>query len=126
MDGRPLGPQGSGDRTRPTGRLVRPPSWGDNCAITRRNLHDRTGPQLAEIPSFAKCLRPRGGTARFRANTFLSCVARGGPMRGSIAKRSGIVVSALAVAAFVSMGVADAVTTNNNVIHGCYAKSDGK
>ena len=47
-------------------------------------------------------------------------------MRGSIAKRSGIVISALAVAAFVSMGVADAVTTSNNVIHGCYAKSDGK
>ena len=46
-------------------------------------------------------------------------------MRGILAKRAGIVVALVAVGGLVTMGIADAVTTSNTLIYGCYAKTNG-
>ena len=47
-------------------------------------------------------------------------------MQAKIAKRSGIVVGLIALGAGASMGIADAVSSSDVVIHGCYAKSTGQ
>ena len=46
-------------------------------------------------------------------------------MRGRAAKRTGIVVALVSVGGLVTMGIADAVTTSNTLIYGCYAKTNG-
>ena len=92
-----------------------------------RNYRDVTRTRLA----VCKCESTPWGAYMFRPIQQAHSAHRGrkrtgGLMRGTVATRVGVVVTLVGVGAFVSIGIADAVTTTNTTIHGCYAKTDGK